>query len=541
MIRGFWRRLSGKHLLALLNIVAALAINFEGLAQGVMGSVNVSPEYIERMQLGSNGVVHDPTRQGGIVCIYYLGALFGGFWAGHVADKYGRIKGILAGCFWCIIGASLQSAAQNLNMMLCARVITGVGVGYLMCIVPAWSAEIAAAHSRGKFITITFLANFIGITTASWLGYGISHTDIGGGQFRWRFVLAFQMLPCFPLALGVLLLPESPRWLVKMGRKEEALEIIAKLRGNDNPDHPVARAEFDEIVTMVEIENKDQNISYWRMFLGTNSGDIHLARRIQLSFWLQVMMQYGTGIAAVVIYSATIFRTAGFDDDKSNWLSALCNTVGILGTAVAAFTLDKVGRRRTLFWGAVVLAIIHFAIGGLSRAAINQPENAAALGTGAAACVFIYLFFFSSTWLMIPFIYPTEIFPTHLRAKGNAFGVAGWAVGFGGGSLLVPIMFAGIGEKTFYVFGAAMFAWIPVIYVFFPETAKRSLESVDMLFASKSPFTWDEEKEYARRVEELRIRMAERGEKPLGGRDEEGLGKMSVVHEENVSEVASSK
>lgn len=98
------------------------------------------------------------------------------------------------------------------------------------------------------------------------------------------------------------------------------------------------------------------------MFLGIGSGDIHIGRRIQLAFWLQVLMQYGTGIAAVVIYSGNIYRTAGFDDFKSNWLSAVCMTCGILGTGIAALTLDRVGRRWTLYWGAVVLSVILFTL-----------------------------------------------------------------------------------------------------------------------------------------------------------------------------------
>ncbi len=113
---------------------------------------------------------------------------------------------------------------------------------------------------------------------------------------------------------------------------------------------------------------------------------------------------------------------------------------------------------------------------------------------------------------MIPFVYPTEIFPTWLRAKGNAFCVAGWAVGFGGGSLLVPIMFSSIEEKTYYVFGALLLIYIPIIYAFFPETAGRTLEEIDFLFASKSLFTWQEEKEFRKRKTEFERRI--RDEKP---------------------------
>ncbi len=406
-----------------------------------------------------------------------------------------------------MLGVILQASAVNLAHMLIARLCAGCGVAFIIVIAPAWTAELSPAAHRGKNIALTFLANFSGISLSAWIGFGTSFTELAGGAFRWRFCFASQAIPLVLLFIGSLLIPESPRWLIKAGRCEEALEIIIKIRGNDDPNHPDVQREYREIVTVVGMEKEAESLNYVQMFFGIGSGDIHIGRRIQLAFWLQVLMQYGTGIAAVVIYSGTIFRTAGFDDLKSNWLSALMMMVGILGTAIAAHTLDRVGRRRTLYWGAVVLGIVLFMIGGLNRAAIDHPDQKEQFGTAAAAMVFVYVLIFSSSWLMIPFIYPTEIFPTWLRAKGNAFGVAGWAIGFGGGSLLVPIMFAGIGEKTFYVFGAAMFAYIPIIYCFFPETAGRTLEAIDFLFASKSLFTWDEEAEFAKRIAELESRV----------------------------------
>lgn len=189
-------------------------------------------------------------------------------------------------------------------------------------------------------------------------------------------------------------------------------------------------------------------------------------------------------------------------------MSACLMIVGIIGTWIASLTLDRVGRRRTLYWGAASLSVILFIIGGLFRGALNNPQNATAYGSAATAFVFLYLLVFSSSWLMIPFIYPTEIFPTWVRAKGNAFGVAGWAIGYGGGSLLVPVMFAGINEKTFYVFGAAMFAYIPLVYCFLPETAGRSLEAIDFLFAADSPFTWKMEAEFEKRMADFDQRIA---------------------------------
>ncbi|KAK4243653.1 general substrate transporter [Corynascus novoguineensis] len=528
--RKYWKSLPGPKLLKLIIAVSALAISYEGMSQGVMGAVNVAPEYGRRMGFADeHGNVIKPSLQGGIVATYYVGSLLGAFWAGHYSDKHGRIKGIWLAIFLCMLGVILQASAVNLAHMLVARLCAGCGVAFIIVIAPAWTAELSPAAHRGKNIALTFLANFSGISLSAWIGFGTSFTELGGGAFRWRFCFASQAIPLVLLFIGSLLIPESPRWLIKVGRCEEAREIIFKIRGNDDPDHPDAQREYREIVTVVEMEKESESISYIKMFLGIGSGDIHIGRRIQLAFWLQVLMQYGTGIAAVVIYSGTIFRTAGFDDLKSNWLSALMMMVGILGTAIAAFTLDRVGRRRTLYWGAVALSIILFIIGALNRGAIDHPGRKEQFGTAAAAMVFVYVLIFSSSWLMIPFIYPTEIFPTWLRAKGNAFGVAGWAIGFGGGSLLVPIMFAGIGEKTFYVFGAAMFAYIPIIYCFFPETAGRTLEAMDFLFASESPFTWHEEAEFKKRIAELENRVQGNGKETDSSEEKTSVANVEAV------------
>lgn len=161
--------------------------------------------------------------------------------------------------------------------------------------VPARESGLSAASHRGKQIALTFLANFSGIALAAWLGFGTSFTEVGGGQFRWRFEFAIQIVPVIALAILSLMVPGSPRLLVKAGRAEEALETIVKLRGNGDVEHPDAQKEYREIVTVVEEESQYAKTNYFKMFFGIRSGDIHLA------FWLQVLMQYGTGIAAVVI------------------------------------------------------------------------------------------------------------------------------------------------------------------------------------------------------------------------------------------------
>jgi MFS family permease len=129
------------------------------------------------MGIGQNGVIDKPLREGGIVAIYYLGATIGGLWGGHIADKYGRVKGVLLGCFFVLLGAPLmvsnhyissfrsdelissQASAKNAAWMCCARVIAGLGVGFFITIIPVWSAEISSADKRGSVFSWVLVAN----------------------------------------------------------------------------------------------------------------------------------------------------------------------------------------------------------------------------------------------------------------------------------------------------------------------------------------------------------------------------------------------
>jgi len=124
-------------------------------------------------------------------------------------------------------------------------------------------------------------------------------------------------------------------------------------------------------------------------------------------------------------------------------------------------------------------------------------------GGAAAFFIFLYTAVFGATWLTIPWVYPTETFPLQVRAKGNAWGVVGWSIGNGWLTLLNPVMFNSIGEKTLYIFGAVNFLSIPMVWALYPETANRTLEEMDLLFASRSPFVWDEEKHFKKLKAEI--------------------------------------
>ena len=126
----FWKRLSPRQLNATIQVFSLISIFFEGYDQGVMGGVNSSPKYVTEVSIGNpDGTVTDTKHQGGIVSVYYLGAIFGCFAGGWLADRVGRINGLLAGALFALVGGALQSAAQSSDFMICARALTGIGTG----------------------------------------------------------------------------------------------------------------------------------------------------------------------------------------------------------------------------------------------------------------------------------------------------------------------------------------------------------------------------------------------------------------------------
>ncbi|KZT00617.1 general substrate transporter [Laetiporus sulphureus 93-53] len=490
--------LCGRRLYYTANFVASLAIFFFGYDQGIMGGVNNSPDYVRVMRLGystyggsSEGYVvtiTEPTRQGGIVSIYYLGTLLGCLMGGALGDRIGRIKTMILGSVWVLAGAILQCSAQNITWMLCARLINGIGTGYLNAIVPVWSAEVASPKTRGAFIASEFTLNIFGVVVSYWLEFGLSFIGDGTSQVRWRLPIAIQVLPI------LVFMAKSPRWLMKVGRLEEARLILARFRSEDgDPEKPGVMAEYDEILATVQLEKEHAaGNSYIAMFFGLHDGDLHVARRVQLSMWLQIFQEW-TGIAAIIFYASTIFSNAGYAPRKSQWLSGLNYITYTLCSLFGVAAIDRVGRRIGLWWGAVGQGTSLILAGAFSRLLKNNHAKSSQYGGAAALFVFSYTAIFGATWLAIPWVYQTETFPLYVRARGNAWGMVGWSIGNGWMTLLNPIMFSRMRENTLHVFGAINFVTIPIVWAFYPETANRTLEEMDHLFTSRSPFVWDEE------------------------------------------------
>lgn len=152
---------------------------------------------------------------------------------------------------------------------------------------------------------------------AYWLEFGLSFIDNGNSPIRWRFPIAFQIIPLLVLFGICWFFPESPRWLAKAGRDEEARYILRRLRGSEGEDAVRAEAEFQDIKNIVIHERQTaRSNTYFSMLFGIGSGKLHTGRRVQLVIWLQIMQEW-VGIAGVTVYAPTIFRIAGFASEKS--------------------------------------------------------------------------------------------------------------------------------------------------------------------------------------------------------------------------------
>lgn len=208
-----WRALPGKSVLLLLNIFSAVALVYEGYNQGVYGAVSGTPGFIAMSQIGVGSTVTQSTKQGGLAATYYLGAMFGGFIGGWLGDKYGRKTGSFTGAILSLAGSALQCGSVNSNMFICARVISGLGIGFINVLIPSWVSELSEAHDRGSTFSLVFVANFLGIFLANWINFGIRNAGI---EFRWRFPLGFMCIPMLIVALSIFFVPGTSNLLTKL-------------------------------------------------------------------------------------------------------------------------------------------------------------------------------------------------------------------------------------------------------------------------------------------------------------------------------------
>lgn len=424
----------------------------------------------------------------GILNVY---SLLGSAAAGRTSDWIGRRYTIVLAAIFFFIGAILMGVAPNYGLLMGGRFVAGIGVGYALMIAPVYTAEVSPAASRG-FLT-SFPEVFINIGIL--LGY-VSNVAFSGlpENLGWRIMLGVGAIPSIFLAIGVLAMPESPRWLVLQGRLGEAKQVLFKT--SDSHQEALARlADIKEAAgispdcneDVCEVPKQSHGEGVWKELLFSQTPAIRhiVIAGIGIHFFQQV-----SGIDAVVLYSPKIFEKAGITSKTHKLLATVA--VGIIKTIfilVATFLLDRFGRR-PLVLTSVAGMIVSLAVLSTSLTVIEH-SNTRLLGAVSCAVVAVlaYVATFSIGMGPIVWVYGSEIFPLRLRAQGTGIGVAVNRVMSGTVSMTFLSLSKAItiGGAFYLYMGFAIIGWV-FIYTLLPETQNKTLEEIQSLFGGF--FNW---------------------------------------------------
>jgi sugar porter (SP) family MFS transporter len=418
---------------------------------------------------------NNSTWQGFVTAIYEIGCLIGAIIVLVFGDAMGRRKAMIGGAFIMILGVIIQVSAikghKATAQFIIGRVVTGVGNGMNTSTIPTYQAECSKMTNRGLLICIEGGVIAFGTLIAYWLDYGASY---GPDDLTWRFPIAFQIVFGVVVMLGPIWLPESPRWLLTRDRTEEATKVIAALRGLSVNDDDT-KMEVGVIIDSIRASgHKSGNTPFSALFTG---GKTQHFRRMLLGASAQLFQQIG-GCNAVIYFFPLLFEQS---IKQTHSISLLLGGVNMIVYSIFAttswFIIERAGRR-TLFLVGTVGQCLSMVL--VFACLIPGTESAA---KGAAVGLFTYIAFFGATWLPLPWLYPAEINPIRTRAKANAVSTCtNWLFNFTV-VMITPVMIANIGWATYLVFAIINACFFPIIYLFYPETKKRSLEEIDIIFA----------------------------------------------------------
>lgn len=456
-----------------------------GYDQGVMGSL-LTLEPFRKTFPEIDTVTYGFSRsayQGFAIGIYEIGCMASALSTMWLGDKYGRVKLVYLGCFIMIIGGALQACAYSIEHLIVARVVSGLGNGFITATVPVWQSEIAKPEKRGKLICIQggLIAGGIGISY--WVDFAFyftrnlhPHEDVS-----WRFPIAFQCV--FPILMMpfLLKLPESPRWLLRKGREHDARKVFSALEGVP-ANSSIVNEEIQEIQEAIRMENSVGAEKFSLNILFSQGPKRHF-HRLSLAAWAQLIQQI-CGINLITYYAGTIFEEyIGLDPLDSRILAACNGTEYFLASLIPILFIEKWGRRPLLIAGATGQCICMVV---LTIATYYSDDNYGGRHDGAPIVAAIFLFgfntFFALAFLSEMWLLPPELTSLEIRAPSAAISTAcNWISNFVI-VIITPICFQSIGPFTYTIFAAINFLIVPVLWLFYPETKGRSLEEMDHIF-----------------------------------------------------------
>ncbi|KAK7524730.1 MFS monosaccharide transporter-like protein [Phyllosticta citriasiana] len=452
--------LHGKKLIYFTSVFVSLGVFLFGYDQGVMSGI-ITGSYFK-------DYFNQPTRAeiGTMVAILEIGALIASIGVGRVGDILGRRRTILYGSLVFVVGGAFQTFATGMPMMLLGRIIAGLGVGALSTIVPVYQSEISPPHNRGKLACVEFTGNISGYAASVWVDYFCSYIK---NDWAWRIPLLMQCVMGSLLAVGSLLICESPRWLLDNDHDEEGIVVIANLYGKGDIHNPKARDEYREIKMNVLLQRQEGERSYSDMFK-------RYYKRVFIAMSAQSLAQLN-GINVISYYAPLVFEQAGWVGREAILMTGINGLSYLASTIPPWYLVDSWGRRFILLSGAIAMIISLSAISYFIY--IDIPVWTPRL---VVIFVMIYNGAFGASWGPIPWLYPPEILPLSIRAKGASLSTAAnWAFNWLVGEM-TPILQEWIQWRLYLLHAFFCAVSFVVVWFIYPETANVRLEDMNSLF-----------------------------------------------------------
>ncbi|KAJ3673999.1 hypothetical protein LUZ60_005991 [Juncus effusus] len=422
----------------------------------------------------------------GIINIY---SLLGALAAGRTSDWIGRRFTMVLAAAIFFAGAVLMGLAPNYAVLMLGRFVAGVGVGYALMIAPVYTAEISPASARGCLTSFPEVFINSGILLGYVANFAFAKLP---NHINWRLMFLTGAVPPVFLAIGVLTMPESPRWLVMQGRIAEARRVLSKT--SDSPDEAELRLNDiketlgitnDSNDDAVHVPKKRHGEGVWKELLITPTPSV---RRILVAAIGLQFFQQASGIDSIVLYSPRIFERAGLKSN-SNSLGAtvavgFSKTIFIL---IATFLVDRVGRRILLLTSSAGMIISLVILGSSLEVISHSPHPGEKVTWAGALSITMVLSFVGSFSIglgPLAWVYSSEIFPLRLRAQGASLGTGMNRIMSGVITMTFISLYKAISMAgSFYLYASiASLGWV-FFYVFLPETRGRSLEDTEVLFS----------------------------------------------------------
>jgi sugar porter (SP) family MFS transporter len=413
-----------------------------------------------------NGEFHlSPQLNGLVVSAVLFGAVCGSLGSGHLTDYFGRRKILIIVSLIFILASFISAFAQTVTELTIGRVIVGFAIGIASYVAPLYISEIAPAKQRGALVSLNQVAISVGILISYFVDYFLAQ------QEQWRWMLGLGVVPALFLLVGMIILPESPRWLLANNQTQKAVDIMRRIRGN----HMMQDVDM-ELQTITR--NLKVQTGHWRTLFSKN-----IRKALFIATGLAAIQQF-IGINTILYYAPTILTITNYQGVSGAILSAI--PVGIVFVVFSIISLpliDRVGRRPLLLSGLAGMAI------GLAILAwvFSQAERTPGLQAMSVAGMLLYVACFAFSlgpvmWLMI-----AELFPLSVRGWGSSLATAvNW-----GSNMVVTYTFLMLvnafgASGTFLVYLVFTLLSLVFVHYYVPETKNISLEEIEKnLYAGK--------------------------------------------------------